>query len=146
MWLAPCAISRTTCLRTKDVKAYAASIGRVRETVQKEVQAAKVAESVVHMYHDLSAHFRALAEIHAARVAKAVMDVHNDLSNKFSQLVADEVYAARVAGAVSDTDIRIELSRYFSQLVAIHAARPWLWPALVAARPRARAHELRARP
>jgi hypothetical protein len=46
--------------------------------------------------------------------------------------VADEVYAARVIGAVN-TDIRIEAADRFSQLVAIHAARPWLWPALVAA-------------
>jgi hypothetical protein len=45
--------------------------------------------------------------------------------------VYDEVHAAKVADACAD--IRAKLSDYFSQLVAIHAARPWLWPALVKA-------------
>jgi hypothetical protein len=49
-----------------DVKAYAKSVGRVRTTVQKEVEAARVAEAVTHMGHDLSDHFRTLVEIHAA--------------------------------------------------------------------------------
>jgi ParB-like chromosome segregation protein Spo0J len=42
--------------------------------------------------------------------------------------VQDEVSAARVAQAVPD--IRHDLLPYYSQLVVIHTARPWVWPAL----------------
>src|SRR5271169_3099416 len=42
-----------------------------------------------------------------------------------------EVYAAEVATAVPD--IGNGLSPHFAKLVEIHAARPWLWPALVQA-------------
>jgi len=49
-----------------DVKAYAASVARVRRTVQDEVCAARVAEAVAHVRHDLSDQFRTLVEIHAA--------------------------------------------------------------------------------
>ena len=45
--------------------------------------------------------------------------------------IAREISAARVAGAV--TDIGYEVGDRFSQLVEIHAAPDWLWPALVAA-------------
>src|SRR5262249_7419200 len=45
--------------------------------------------------------------------------------------VQDEVSAARVAQTVPD--IRHELVPYYSQLVVIHRARSWLWPALAAA-------------
>jgi hypothetical protein len=44
--------------------------------------------------------------------------------------VGNEVRAARVAAG---TDIGAGLSAHFSQLVEIHAAPQWLWPALVAA-------------
>jgi ParB/RepB/Spo0J family partition protein len=44
--------------------------------------------------------------------------------------VSDEVLAAKVSEAVAD--IRHDLSGVFSQLVAVHAAARWLWPALVA--------------
>jgi hypothetical protein len=47
--------------------------------------------------------------------------------------VANEVCAARGADAVAD--IGYEISDRFSQLVEIHAAPPWLWPALVSAMP-----------
>src|SRR4051794_36514082 len=43
--------------------------------------------------------------------------------------VHDEVKAARVAQAVSDTNVRIDVAGYFIHLVAIHAAPSWLWPA-----------------
>jgi hypothetical protein len=36
-------------------------------------------------------------------------------------------------GPPMPTDIRDDLARHFSQLVAIHAAPRWLWSALVAA-------------
>jgi protein gp37/ParB-like chromosome segregation protein Spo0J len=49
-----------------DVKAYAASVGRKRTTVQDEVKAARVASSVTHMRHELTPYVRHLAEIHAA--------------------------------------------------------------------------------
>jgi hypothetical protein len=49
-----------------DVKAYAESIGRARKTVSNEVLAAKVADAVADMGHDLSDHFRSLTEPHAA--------------------------------------------------------------------------------
>lgn len=45
--------------------------------------------------------------------------------------VRNEVYAAKVASAVSD--IGHDLADHFSQLVEIHAAPPWLWPSLVRA-------------
>jgi hypothetical protein len=45
--------------------------------------------------------------------------------------VYDEVHAAKVAAAVMD--VHNDLSGHFSQLVAIHPARSWLWPALVQA-------------
>ncbi len=48
-----------------DVKAYAASVGRARVTVQREVMAAKVA-AVFNGEHDLSKQFLTLVEIHAA--------------------------------------------------------------------------------
>jgi hypothetical protein len=44
--------------------------------------------------------------------------------------VRNEIYAARVAAAVSDVGHATER---FAQLVEIHAAPGWLWPALVAA-------------
>jgi hypothetical protein len=47
--------------------------------------------------------------------------------------IESEVRAARVAAVV--TDIGHELSDHFSQLVEIHAARPWLWPARRPCRP-----------
>ncbi len=34
---------------------------------------------------------------------------------------------------VDNADIGVEAAKHFSQLVEIHAARPWLWPALVEA-------------
>jgi ParB/RepB/Spo0J family partition protein len=43
--------------------------------------------------------------------------------------VRDEVYAAQVAGSVSD--IRHNLSKFFGHLVEIHAAPPHLWEGLV---------------
>ena len=50
----------------KDVKAYAASVGRARTTVHDEVYAAEVIEAVPHMRNDLTGYFRHLTEIHAA--------------------------------------------------------------------------------
>jgi hypothetical protein len=41
----------------RSVKAYAASVGRKRQTVSDEVCAVRVAEAVPHVRHDLSAHF-----------------------------------------------------------------------------------------
>lgn len=49
-----------------DVKAYAASVGRVRTTVQDEVKAARVAEAVTDIRHDEKPRFAQLVEIHAA--------------------------------------------------------------------------------
>jgi hypothetical protein len=49
-----------------EVKAYAESIGRARTSVSSEVLAARVADAVTHVGHDLSSHFKALVEIHAA--------------------------------------------------------------------------------
>jgi ParB/RepB/Spo0J family partition protein len=49
-----------------DVKAYAESVGRARKTVSDEVLAARVAEAVAHVRHDLSGYFRHLTEIHPA--------------------------------------------------------------------------------
>ena len=40
--------------------------GPMRGSVHDEVKAARVAEVVSHMRHDLSSHFRALVEIYAA--------------------------------------------------------------------------------
>jgi hypothetical protein len=37
-----------------DVKAYAESVGRARTSVQNEVAAARVANAVTHVGHDLS--------------------------------------------------------------------------------------------
>jgi ParB/RepB/Spo0J family partition protein len=45
--------------------------------------------------------------------------------------VQDEVSAAEVARGV--LDIRHDLLQHFSQLVAIHTARSWLWPTLASA-------------
>jgi ParB/RepB/Spo0J family partition protein len=49
-----------------DVKAYAASIGRVRSTVHNEVYAAEVAEAVPYVWNELSKVFSHLIEVHAA--------------------------------------------------------------------------------
>ena len=49
-----------------DVKAYAESVGKPRESVRNEVYAAEVA-SVAHVGHDLSGYFRHLMEVHAAQ-------------------------------------------------------------------------------
>lgn len=49
-----------------DVKAYAGNVGRARTSVQYEVQAAKVADAVSHVRHELSDFHRHLAEIHSA--------------------------------------------------------------------------------
>ena len=52
--------------RGKDVKAYAESVGRARQSVSNEVLAARVAQAVPHVGRDLSNYFRHLTEIHAA--------------------------------------------------------------------------------
>jgi ParB-like chromosome segregation protein Spo0J len=49
-----------------DVKAYAASVSRPRQTVDNEVRAARVATAVPDIGHDLSSRFSQLVEIHAA--------------------------------------------------------------------------------
>jgi protein gp37 len=46
--------------------------------------------------------------------------------------VAREISAAKVAEAVTDIEYD-KIAGQFSELVEIHAARPWLWPALVTA-------------
>jgi hypothetical protein len=50
-----------------DVKAYAESVGRKRDTVQDEVMAARVKVAAGNVTHDLSARFSQLVAIHAAR-------------------------------------------------------------------------------
>ena len=60
------------------------------------------------------------------------------------QSVYRELHAAKVAAVI---DIDNGLTKHFSQLVEIHTAPAWLWPALVAAmlacrhRDRARRHD-----
>ncbi len=49
-----------------DQRSYAASANRNESSVNKEVQAAKVADAVVHVYDDLTSHFRSLTEIHSS--------------------------------------------------------------------------------
>src|SRR6516165_12272767 len=49
-----------------DVKAYAAKAGRARQTVQNEVMAARVANAVPHVGHELVDRYKALVKIHAA--------------------------------------------------------------------------------
>ena len=49
-----------------DVKAYAESVGRARTSVSSEVLAARVADAVTHVGHDMTVHFKSLVEIHAA--------------------------------------------------------------------------------
>src|SRR5690349_6558947 len=49
-----------------DVKTYAASAGRPRQTVSNEVLAARVSSSVPDIGHDLSKLFSQLVEIHVA--------------------------------------------------------------------------------
>jgi ParB-like chromosome segregation protein Spo0J len=49
-----------------DVKAYAASVERPRQTVSVEVCAARVASAVPHMWHEVVERARQLAELHAA--------------------------------------------------------------------------------
>ena len=47
-----------------DVKAYAEKVGRPRQSVSVEVCAARVADSVPHMWHDLPPYTRHLALFH----------------------------------------------------------------------------------
>ena len=50
-----------------DLKAYATKIGRAQQSLDMEVQAAKVKTAVLHVQYDLSGYWRQLREIHAAR-------------------------------------------------------------------------------
>ncbi|TGD93711.1 hypothetical protein [Methylobacterium nonmethylotrophicum] len=49
-----------------DVKAYAESVGRARTSVSNEVLAARVADVVTNVGHDLTGMFVQLRKIHAA--------------------------------------------------------------------------------
>jgi ParB/RepB/Spo0J family partition protein len=49
-----------------EVKTYAESVGRARTSVQDEVKAARVADAVTNVRHELTSHFISLAVIHAA--------------------------------------------------------------------------------
>jgi ParB-like nuclease domain len=65
-----------------EIKAYAESVGRARQTVDMEVQAARVADAVLHVQHDLADRWRCLREIHAApywlwpSLVPALLDKH----------------------------------------------------------------------
>jgi ParB-like chromosome segregation protein Spo0J len=66
--------------------------------------------------------------MHALRSGIEVKAYAGNVGRK-ENTVGNEVRAAKVAGSTG-TDIGADLSRYFSQLVEIHAAPYWLWPSL----------------
>jgi ParB-like chromosome segregation protein Spo0J len=88
---------------------YAAAGTLVRANAQGELTALERGMHALHSGMDVKAY--------AESVGRKRSTVH------------DEVYAATVADAVPD--IRNDITAFFSQLVAIHAAPRWLWPALV---------------
>jgi len=53
--------------------------------------------------------------------------------SRSQRTVANEICAARVQTAVADVGYKGDVSDRLSQLVEIHAAPDWLWPALVRA-------------
>ena len=89
----------------------AAYMELVRSNAQSELTALERGLHALHSGLD--------AKSYAAGVGRAHTTVHN------------EVKAARVASATVDTDVGIGHAKLFSQLVEIHAAPRWLWPALV---------------
>jgi ParB-like chromosome segregation protein Spo0J len=90
----------------------------VTSNAQSELSAL---ERGLHALHSVADGETLDVKAYAARVGRA------------GKTVSNEVWAARVVVAVADVGNRHSLSRHFSQLVEIHAAPAWLWPALAEA-------------
>jgi hypothetical protein len=81
-----------------DVKAYAESIGRKRDVVQDEVQAARVADAVGNVTHDLSSHYQKLTAIHAAP--------RDEWRALVSRVVEENLTVEQTRAAVRESDRR----------------------------------------
>ncbi|UHC14453.1 hypothetical protein LRS73_18060 [Methylobacterium currus] len=114
-----------------DMKAYAESVGRPRKTVSNEVLAARVAETVARVGHDLTGRSKALVGIHAAPrwlwpalVERLVtegltVEVTRKLVADLKDVAAPPAWAG--ANAIADALVSGEMRRPRSR----RWARPW---------------------